>query len=361
MDSQTLSKKDLLPTGAQIPLQSFQLPVFPPEAYAIPPSLPPGIESLTLELFLLGYAAPFQSQLPNLRSLTGYSQLIDGTTTTTKNGGLKELHLDAFCRKGFMSGIGAILEYLHRMNNPDDTEKEEGDVPKLRFLEISYTDELPAMLGPSVMAVLFSLNAPPSVNPATGDNGDLPHDPADMDEEEGNPIPGKKPEGVIPLLNSNAGTEVLVRKLTVGEVGSTSKGGNQDEQELSFSPVSGSGPATLKLLKSTLYTLDTAGANGSGGAELEIVEVVGVPNDQFDKEVSSSSTSSDPQELSSRFWKKCFQSFRMTILRVTSFGYVEWNRAEGISDGITPSLACQVSAFSNEAIPETLVLTTPAL
>ncbi|ODH46227.1 hypothetical protein GX48_07695 [Paracoccidioides brasiliensis] len=74
------------------------------------------------------------------------------------------------------------------------------------------------------MAVSFNLNAPPSVNPATGDNGDLPHDPADKDEEEGNPIPGKKSEGVIPLLNSNAETEVLVRKLTGGEVGWTSRG-----------------------------------------------------------------------------------------------------------------------------------------
>ncbi|EEH17103.1 hypothetical protein PABG_07190 [Paracoccidioides brasiliensis Pb03] len=180
-------------------------------------------------------------------------------TTTIKNG----LHiLDAFCRKGFMSGIGAIFGGLHRMNNPDDTEKEEGDMPKLRFLEISYTyrghsdkdflshipgDELPAMLGPFVMAVSFNLNAPPSVNPATGDNGDLPHDPAEKDEEEGNPIPGKK-------------TEVLDRKLTGGEVGWTSRGDNraEDEQELSFSPESGPGPSCPETAGiNTIYTLDT--------------------------------------------------------------------------------------------------------
>ena len=72
--------------GAQIPLQSFTLPDFPPEAaslkaltltcdikndeyqdmlgkpYAIPP-LPSGIESLTLELFSMGYPVGFLSAL----------------------------------------------------------------------------------------------------------------------------------------------------------------------------------------------------------------------------------------------------------------------------------------------------------
>ncbi|ODH34364.1 hypothetical protein ACO22_03110 [Paracoccidioides brasiliensis] len=179
-------------------------------------------------------------------------------TTTIKNG----LHiLDVFCRKGFMSGNGAIFGDLHRMNNPDDTEKEEGDMPNH-----IPGDELPAMLGPFVMAVSFNLNAPPSVNPATGDNGDLPHDPADKDEEEGNPIPGKKSEGVIPLLNSNAETEVLVRKLTGGET------------KISVLSVSVLVEPIVDWKEKIVFALH-GDANGSGGAELEIVEVVGVPND----------------------------------------------------------------------------------
>lgn len=66
------------------------------------------------------------------------------------------------------------------------------------------------------------LNASPSTGPAmsgdVGIHGDFPHGPTDVDEE-WNLIPGEKLEGlVIPLLNSNEGTEILVRKLTGGEV-----------------------------------------------------------------------------------------------------------------------------------------------
>ncbi|KAK2769776.1 hypothetical protein FQN53_005918 [Emmonsiellopsis sp. PD_33] len=429
-----------LPTGAQIPLQSFQLPPFPTEAshlqaltitsdiklpdYSnlltatlpadaiIPPSLPSGIESLTLELFSLGYPAPFLSELgrklPRLKSLTVYSQLIDGVSDESRkdaggffneilvgggggdggngndDGGLRELHLlDTFSRKGFISGLGAILESQHR----EDPQK-----GKLRFLEISYTyrghsdagflaripgDEFPTMLVPSLMAVSFSLNSPPADSQQGGDGGgDLPLDPADVDEE-GKPIPGKKPEGIVPLSNGNGGVEVLVRKLC-GEGLTVECSENGKEREEFFPPGSGPGPTGLKMLDATLYTIDAGqlgkimkvqkelgvlsvsvlvgptgewkeklihalhgGVDGNGAAELEIVEVIGVPDDQFDKEVSTSA--SLESDTTSSILEKVFpsatdmallskhapklESFRMSILRAASFGHVEWNRS----------------------------------
>ncbi|PGH13446.1 hypothetical protein AJ80_06315 [Polytolypa hystricis UAMH7299] len=421
--------------GAQIPLQSFQLPEFPPEASqlqaltltydlkpedyskllseplpsdAIHPSLPSGIETLTLELFSLGYPAPFLTQLgkklSNLKSLTVYSQLIDGATDSTRkdageffndiltrgNGrrGLRELHLlDVFSRPGFMSGLGGILEDLDRSKDKKAS---------LRFLEISYTyrghsdsdflthipgDELPTMLVPSLVAACFRLTAPPILDAAS--TAGLPDDPADVDEE-GNLIPGKKPEGIIPLQPSSPGTKVLFRKLT-GETTSaenksseteSEKEGADEEEEQNHPPGSGPGPTGLKMLDSTLYTLDTeqlgkimnvqkdisilsvsliadasetwktqlidalrGGEGGTKGKELEIVEIVGVPSEKFKVEVSSSSSSTstntsllknifpsseDMAVLSSHCPE--LESFRMTILRAPSLGAVEWNR-----------------------------------
>lgn len=122
--------------GAQIPLGDFNIPSFPPEArslraltltsdikvdeyqeilarpWTIPPTIPPGIESLTLELFSMGYPKGWLStladRLPNLKSLVVYSQLFAGITEETmadaveffkKLPGLRALHLlDVFAK-----------------------------------------------------------------------------------------------------------------------------------------------------------------------------------------------------------------------------------------------------------------------
>jgi hypothetical protein len=120
--------------GAQIPLPNFTIPTFPPEAnglraltltsdikvdeyqdelskpFSIPP-LPSSIESLTLELFSLGYPAGFLSalaeRLPNLKSLVIYSQLFAGISQESQNDaiaffkalpGLRALHLLDCCK-----------------------------------------------------------------------------------------------------------------------------------------------------------------------------------------------------------------------------------------------------------------------
>lgn len=370
---------DSVPTAAQIPLQDFKLPEFPPEAshlkaltltsdikptdYSsllenpiaqtpiIPASLPANIESLTLELFSLGYRYPFLAELgraiPKLKSLTLYSQLIDGVEEGSRRdsgeflndalvgrkangGGLRELHLlDVFCRKGFMAGLGAILEDI----------PEEKSV--LRFLEITYTyrghsdseflnrvlgDELPAMLVPSLIAASISLSSPPDMSEQEK-NEEVPVDPAHVDEN-GDPIPGRKPEGIIPWSQASPGTEMLVWKLTGKEKEeekekekekeeSDAKEEEEDAEDELPVPGSGPGPRSLKLLDSTFYALDLEQLKDILSAQkelsilsasvivspteewkaemletlhaaknLEILELVGVPNEEFDKEVS---------------------------------------------------------------------------
>jgi hypothetical protein len=119
--------------GAQIPLANFTLPNFPPEAnglraltltsdikvdeyqdelskpFSISP-LPGSIESLTLELFSLGYPPGFLTalaeRLPNLKSLVIYSQLFAGISQDSQKDavgffkalpGLRALHLLDCC------------------------------------------------------------------------------------------------------------------------------------------------------------------------------------------------------------------------------------------------------------------------
>ncbi|KAL1848443.1 hypothetical protein Plec18170_008041 [Paecilomyces lecythidis] len=433
-----------LPNGAQIPLESFKLPDFPAQAAAlqaltltsdikpseysdqlataldpeaVPPTFPKGIEALTLELFSLGFPPPFlttlSKALPKLKTLTLYSQLIDGVGDGSRKdageffndiligkkengGGLRELHLlDAFCRKGFMAGIGGILEEI---SDPEAESKYQVR-SALRFLEVSYTyrghadesfldripaDELPAMLVPSLLAASFSLAAPPE-RPSES-SSDLADDPLYVDEN-GVPIPGRRPEGVVPVSPANAGIALLMRKLTGSEVDhegleivkqDEQKGDQQegeDEESKIHIPGTGPGPRNLKMLDSTIYTLNTeqlahilraqkelailsasvivsateaskkalldslhGGKDGSVGKDLEVVEIVGVPDAEFSQVVSDSThittdellkqifpSQSDMNDLLTHLPR--LENFKMTILRASSFPSVEWSRS----------------------------------
>ena len=294
--------ENALPNAAQIPLQKFELPDFPPEAAhlkdltltsdikpteysdllattlpanAVPKSIPKGIELLTLELFSLGYPPSFltrlSQELPRLKALTLYCHLVDGISDASRKdagefmynvltgnkengGGLRELHLlDVFCRKGFLSGLGSIFEELESSALSDSS-------AAMRFLEVSYTyrghsdsgflsripgDELPLMLVPSLIAASFRLSpAPSEKDNTTGLSEQLPDDPAHVDAD-GNSIPGQKPQGIIPLSSAHPGTMLLVEKLT-GAIRN-----NQEPEAIG----SGKGPQTLKMLDCTLYTL----------------------------------------------------------------------------------------------------------
>lgn len=364
-----------LPDAAQIPLQAFELPDFPPEAAhlkeltltsdikpteyadllakalpenAVPKSIPKGIELLTLELFSLGYPPSFltslSQELPRLKALTLYCHLIDGVSDASRKdagefmyniltgnkeneGGLRELHLlDIFCRRGFLAGLGSILEELESSASSDSS-------AAMRFLEVSYTyrghsdpgflsripgDELPLMLISSLIAASFRLSpAPSEQDNATGLSEQLPDDPAHVDAD-GNRIPGQKPQGIIPLSSAHPGTTLLVERLT-------RVARNTKEPE---TVRSGKGPQALKMLDCTLYTLtldqltlvinhqtelavlsasvlvrtDEQAKKSllhtiqSGSQALETVELVGVPEEKLE-EVSLPSSMNDTTKL----------------------------------------------------------------
>lgn len=251
--------------GAQIPLQSFTIPDFPPSAqhlkaltltsdisvsgyqdelskpFSIPSTLPTGIESLTLELFSLGYPAGFLSQLadrlPGLKSVVVYSQLFAGISDESsedaveffkKLQGLRALHLlDVFARPGFFSSAAKWLKY-----NTDDEPGHARRGPM--FLEVNYTfrhededfmaqiqaQELPKLIGPGLISCSFNVAAPE-------DASEDEQDPSALQNQ------GKSKEGVMAFNKTlSAG---LVKALT-------DEGGNEEY------------PRGLRALNSTLYT-----------------------------------------------------------------------------------------------------------
>ncbi|KAE8322898.1 hypothetical protein BDV39DRAFT_218166 [Aspergillus sergii] len=403
-----MTRNSDLPTAAQIPLQTFHLPAFPPEAANLKhltltsdikptdyadylstplstdaiPSLPRGLESLTLELFSLGYPAPFLTRLgkalPNLKDLTLYSHLIDGVSdssrrdagdfihgllTGSNDGGLRELHLlDVFCRKGFISGIGDILQDL-------DGGGEDGRrcQAALRFLEVSYTyrghsdgeflsripvDELPGLLVRGLVGVSLRLettSTSTSTSTAGGAGAGLegvPDDPADVDED-GVRV-GRKPEGIVPVGSGHEGTRLLVERL--GMTGDESESGLKmldctlyalsleqlgrvlkRQRRLAVLSVSVLVPEGDDAKRGLLETLRL------GGEELEVVEIVGVPGWEW-KDVADSvksdelfrgvfPSSSDMLELTAALPR--LESFSMTILRAPAFGSVSWVKRDG--------------------------------
>lgn len=248
--------------GAQIPLQSFSLPVFPAQArglkaltltsdlkldeyqdllkqdFTIPP-LPTSIESLTLELFSLGYPPGWLSQLadrlPNIKSLVIYSQLFGGISNESlmdaveffkKLPGLRALHLlDCFSRTNFFTAIAPYVTY-----QTDDALARRG----LMFLEINYTvqhsdseflaqiqaAELPKLLGPGLITASFNISE--------ADVTDDPEDPTNMGEKPGQEL---AKDGVMAFNKTLASG--VVKALT-------------DEENR---------PVNLKVLNTTIYTL----------------------------------------------------------------------------------------------------------
>ncbi|KAF2220342.1 hypothetical protein BDZ85DRAFT_284757 [Elsinoe ampelina] len=158
-------------TAAQIPLQSFTIPPFPPEAkhlraltltsdikldeyqslldkaWSIPSGegtttiaqTCPSLEALTLELFSLGYPPGFLSVLandvaPNTKTLTVYSQLLAGISDDSRDDAirfferlteLRALHLlDVFARPGFWSRVAPFLR-SPKDNTPTSSDQDE--------------------------------------------------------------------------------------------------------------------------------------------------------------------------------------------------------------------------------------------
>jgi len=206
------------------------------------PNLPSSIESLTLELFSLGYPAGFLTalaeKLPNLKSVVVYSQLFAGITTDSakdavkffeKLQGLRALHfLDVFAKPKFFSEAGKWLRY--------STSDTPGHARRgLMFLEVNYTfrhededfmhkiqaTELPDLVGPGLISLSLNLSPPE-------DAADDEQDPTNLQ------LQGSSKEGVMAFNKSLAPDPVSA--LTKEEIS----------------------PQGLRALNLTLYTITVA-------------------------------------------------------------------------------------------------------
>ncbi|EXJ64328.1 hypothetical protein A1O7_00664 [Cladophialophora yegresii CBS 114405] len=229
------------PLAAQIPLKSFQLPAFPPQASRLreltltadikldeyqsmvqtPPDaiitqppldeLPQSITHLTFELFGLGFPGtpPFLTRLarslPNIRSVTFFSCLIDGLDEHSRRDAekffslvapnLKELHvIDSFARPGFFTAVGAELE-KHASLEPTQG---------FKLVDVSYTfrghedsDFLARVQGEDLSSLVVKGMVGASFDFVPQRRDELQEAEAD---EEGKDKPlGKLNEGVLPF------------------------------------------------------------------------------------------------------------------------------------------------------------------
>lgn len=320
--------------AAQIPLQSFNLPTFPPEAFTAGltsliltsdikleeyndlltkpfsvPSLPPSIKSLTLELFSLGYPPSFLTELgkalPALKSLTLYSQLFFGTTASSNDDALafvesqpvlQELHLlDVFASPGQFTKLAEQLS------------------PKLKFLEINYTyrhsdphfrssipsKDLTDFVKGGLVGLTLSISAP-----------DVTDDEEDREgTEEGMvPVAGAEAGGIVEKLAKVGGglamLDVTMFELSMGDVGRILDA-CEKVKVLSF---------TVGLVKSWEAVFEVVRRKQRS---VEILEIVGVPGDEMVERMKTEDDLLVTDELLSSLDGSCkeLRSLRLSILR----------------------------------------------
>lgn len=300
---------------AQIPLQTFSLPPFPPSAQnlttltltsditpstyptllqcsSLPPlpPLPQTIENLTLELFSLGYPPPFLTNLskalPSLKTLVIYSQIFTGTTEESladavsffrNEMGIMALHLlDVFVPRG-VDFFGQIGEGLRE---------------SLRFLEINYTfrhdrgtggghregegnlldglpvRELHSLVGRGLLSCVFGMSAPEAVAVDDDDDND------DSEVQEKGILAAEDAGDLVKVLTGEErprgllALDVTLFKLTLEQL----------------EEVVGKLPA-LKILAVTVEVSEVEGLKSVTNAlekcdGLEEVEIVGFPRDE---------------------------------------------------------------------------------
>nr|OQO32630.1 hypothetical protein B0A51_00008 [Rachicladosporium sp. CCFEE 5018] len=187
--------------GAQITLDSFTIPPFPPSAknlkaltltsvipsatyvslltqpYEVPTSLPFALESLTLELFAQGYPAGFltalANRLPNLKSVVVYQQEFSGRSEEQRKDAVEFFRrlpnlrslsfLDGFVHEGFFREVAQWVKW--------NTSDVPGEARRgLMFLEVNYTGtaqrgllekiqgkELVELVGPGLISLSFNM------------------------------------------------------------------------------------------------------------------------------------------------------------------------------------------------------------
>ena len=389
-------KDEKYPLAAQIPLQGFQLPDFPEQAsrlrsltltadikldeyqslvqdipsrdetFNIPSNLPQSITNLTLELFTLGFPAGYlssiASSLPNLKSLTLFSCLIDGITEPSRADAeaffettpmLAELHvLDTFARSGFWQTVGRIIQ---------QRTKESQDVSDagLKILEVSYTyrgfddDGFLARVGGEEWAeyvvdgaVGLAFGLVPEADPANEATGKEPGREAGKKETQN--------EGILPFAVDSRASEGLRKRFKGVSKGSLGRLKMLDVSlwTLRASDIAdilnsctgrtengeGMVDMTISILMEEGWVDRLAEALSLTGKSIEGIEIIGVPTESTEiSAVNPSGKSSVYQEFTLLQQKDLealssvclgLRRLAMSVLRAKSFGRVEWIRIE---------------------------------
>ncbi|KAK0248165.1 hypothetical protein B0A54_16383 [Friedmanniomyces endolithicus] len=354
--------------GAQIPLPTFHIPDFPPQArtlqaltltsaipagdypallsqpFTVPASLPRAIESLTLELFGLGYPPGFLTalagRLPNLKSVVLYSQLFAGTTRESQEDaveffrrlpGLRALHLlDVFAKPGFFGAVGRWVRW--------NTSDVPGEARRgLMFLEVNYSfrgeeeefmakiqaRELPGLVGPGLVSCSFNIST------------------AETGEEEGGEVGSE--EGVM-AFNTTLAPDIMVA-LTDEEV--SPKG--LRALNITLYTLTPSQLATVLAVQKNVMVLSITMETEPGEEckklllkalvqckHLEQMEVIAHPSLEFlmalQEPRSGVMTKTFPSaEDLAALTTKCpkLNSFKANVLRTTTFGTVEYAMKDG--------------------------------
>ena len=381
------------PLAAQIPLESFTLPEFPPAAshlrsltltsdinlndyqakhlqlgtFEPSTTLPPSITHLTLELFILGFPAPFLKEiakrLPNLQSLTFFSCLIDGLDDVSRKDALdffnivapslRELHVvDSFARVGFWKEVGELFP-----SRPETTPAKSESDAGLKILEVSYTyrghyesdflnriagDEWSSFISPGLMGLSLNFSPPPEEESEASMQAEKPEDQEDLKAQDGilpfasdgraSLAVRQKFEALSARSGEGAGLKVLnlsMFALRPGEVG-----------EIVYACAAGNGPnglagltVSVLLEEKWLETLIREIAHQDAGSSIESLEIIGVPvvgSDELaaeDVEKLLMKTEEGIKALA----KSCgrLERFEMSILKSRRIGNVVWEKKSG--------------------------------
>ena len=378
------------PLAAQIPLQAFKLPAFPEQAsrlrsltltadvkldeyqalvqhppsndetFNIPSNLPESITHLTLELFSLGFPAGYlssiASSLPNLKSLTLFSCLVDGISESSRSDAesffgklplLTELHvLDTFARVGFWQKIARRFEEQAKLS------REAGSEEGLKVLEVSYTyrgfgdEDFLARVGGEEWADWV-------LDGAVGlAFGLLPETASDTENGDGNETKGKELEGVLPFAVDSRASESLRKKFAVESTGSLHRLKMLDLSLWTLRPLEVGAilkscseqqgrstkivDLTVSLLMEDSWWSKFVEAIGTAGGSLEGLEIVGVPSETEEMRAAvQNGRSKEASEVAllgrqDLEWLatacSSLTQLTMSILRAKSFGRISWKK-----------------------------------
>jgi hypothetical protein len=309
---QQASRLRELTLTADIKLDEYQHMVQTPEDAIItqPPldELPQSITHLTFELFGLGFPGtpPFLTRiarsLPNIRSVTFFSCLIDGLDDHSRRDAekffellphLRELHIiDSFARPGFFTTVGSLLERHANEDNPTEG---------FKLVDVSYTfrghedsDFLARVQGEDLSSLIVKGMVGASFDFVPQRQDDLQEGEADEDGKD-KPL-GKLNEGVLPFAcDGRAPTatrkrfEALshagqLKSLKVLNLGMWSLRPAEVGQVVYACAGGSSRPGLADLTVSVLLEdgwvekLAKGLDHGDVAAELESVEIIGVPD-----------------------------------------------------------------------------------